>query len=210
MRELSVRGKGTFKANPDLIQVNFSIIVLKKDYEEMMYLAGYNFNVLQNMLLEEGFSKDDIKTVKFEVTRKTEYIQNKHVFIGYQHRHDLRIEFDLDMNKLGRVLNVLNESYVEPNFNILFTIKDIEGAKDMILDKATADAFKKANILANASGVKIGNIQKITYTSDPINLVSDTVLRYNVTEASVQDAIDIVPEELDITDYVYFVFEIEN
>ena len=62
-----------------------------------------------------------------------------------------------------------------------YTIKDVEAAKNELLGKAVAESKKKAQVLTDAAGVKLGNIISIDYSWGEIDIYSD--VKYGMTEA---------------------------
>ena len=67
----------------------------------------------------------------------------KQRFIGYKFRHTLKVEFESDNERLGKVLYALANSPVRPEFRLSYTVKDPEAVKNALLGKAVTDAKEK-------------------------------------------------------------------
>ena len=82
------------------------------------------------------------------------------------------VEFDANNKLLGNVLYALAHCSVSPKFYINYTIKDKESAKKQLLNKAVMDSKIKAEILAEAAGVSLKDIQIIDYSWEELNFIA--------------------------------------
>jgi uncharacterized protein YggE len=214
LKELRVQGVGRKSITPDQMIIDFEIISDSRTYEATMMGAKHKYDALKQALVENGFSEDDLKTVSFHLERRYGQVKEpdgtyKDVFKGFRHHHQLRLEFPFDINRLGIVLNILLAGAVEPNFNVQFGIKDKVLVRNELLEKAVIDAKEKALILAEASGVRLGEIVNIDQVNNEIVLISPT--RYGVAEASMMVGgaeMNITPEDIQAAERVNMVWEI--
>lgn len=213
-KTITVKGTGNVSAKPDLTLVTMDLRANHYDYETTMNIATEQVNAIKTSLGELGFNKSDIKTTNFDVQPRFESVKDalgnyKRRFEGYECRHDLKIEFDLDMSMLSRVLSALAKCEAKPEFEVKFTIKDKESIKSQLLENAVENAKNNATILAKASGVSLGDILSINYNWGEIHLYSDT--NYCLAEEcmAAPSCIDIEPEDIDINDGVTIVWEIK-
>ncbi len=58
--------------------------------------------------------------------------------------HVLKIEFELDHDLLGKILDNVSRCECHPEFDISYTIKDKEAVKNKLLEKAVKDSRVKA------------------------------------------------------------------
>ena len=65
---------------------------------------------------------------------------------------------------LGKVLYALGGLKCSPKFDIIYTVKDDEEAKNLLLKDAVKDANRKAQIIAEASNLNLGDILSIDYS----------------------------------------------
>lgn len=56
----------------------------------------------------------------------------------------MKIEFDLDHDLLGKILDNVSRCECHPEFDISYTIKDKEAVKNKLLEKAVKDSRVKA------------------------------------------------------------------
>ncbi len=74
------------------------------------------------------------------------------------------MEFETDNDLLGRLLYALANGRIRPEFQISYTVKDQEAAKNTLRGKAVTDAKEKAAVLTAAAGVRLMDIQTIDYS----------------------------------------------
>ena len=149
MRTIRVTGKGQIKVRPDMTRITMSLEGLYKDYSETLRLSSEDTEMLKDILSGLGFERSDLKTVNFNVDTEYESYKDregsyKQRFTGYRYRHMMKVEFDSDNDRLGRILYALANGKVRPEFRISYTVKDPEATKNTLLGKAVKDAREKA------------------------------------------------------------------
>lgn len=211
-RIIKVKGLGQASMPPDMIKINIELKSLDSSYEKALQKANYDLENVRASLKEEGFEKEAIKTINFNVDTKYENettdFNSKRKFVGYEINHSLKVEFDNDGGKLSGVLNALARSKSNPEFSIQYKLKDSTAFKEEILKNAISNAKEKALLIAEASGVKLGEIVSINYSFD-----EDEVFRSPLSlqrgMSVMSEKISIVPEDLEQTDTVDIIWKIE-
>ncbi len=176
-RTIKVTGKGKISVKPDQILLNLYLEDVKENYEETLEQSSIQTEILKDVFENLGFARTDLKTINFNVNTKYERYHDKYnnwkeEFKGYEFQHSLKIEFDANNKLLGNVLYALAHCSVSPKFYINYTIKDKESAKKQLLNKAVMDSKIKAEILAEAAGVSLGDIQIIDYSWEELNFIA--------------------------------------
>ena len=210
---LKVKGVGKSHMSPDSIKINIDLRSSDLSYEKALELSNKDLEGIRKSLREEGFEKKDIKTNAFNVDTKyeneTTTFNSKRKFAGYKIIHSLNIEFDNDAEKLNKVLNALARSKSNPEFSIRYKLKDATEFKEEVLKDAISDSKRKALLIAQASGVKLGEILSINYNSDEGELFNSPLsLQRNMSIMS--ESISIVAEDLELTDWVDITWKIEG
>lgn len=90
-------------------------------------------------------------------------------FVGYKYHHLMKVAFESNNDRLGKVLYALANCPVNPEFRLSYTVKDPEAAKNVLLGKAIDDAKEKSSVLTQAAGVTLKAIQSIDYSWGQIN-----------------------------------------
>lgn len=98
-------------------------------------------------------------------------------------------------------------------FSIEYTVADPEAAKNELLGEAIKDSMAKANVLATAANVKLGNIVNIDYSWGEVDFVSRPLeeLSLRCCEDACEPAsynMDIEPDDIDMADTVTVVWNI--
>lgn len=188
----------------------------KYDYEETMKLATDSVSKLEKAIEEAGFNKKELKTTSFNIrtSYKSYYDENKNYknkFDGYICEQGLKLQFDLDMQVLSKVLTAITKSGVEPRLNIRFSVKDKEKVNEELLINATENARRKAEVLAKASKVNLGKLLTINYNWSEVGIYSKTTYEMENKSLVMEEAYapNIEPDDIELSDTATFVWEIK-
>lgn len=215
-RTITVKGIGNVSVKPDLIVITMNIESLQREYDKTMELAAESIMALQNAIQSAGFNKEDLKTTDFNISTHYEGYHDKNNnyesrFDGYLCKQSLKFEFDLDTTILSKVLTAIAKASTEPQLNVHFSVKDKTAVNEGLLISATENAKRKAEILAKASGVHLGDLINIDYNWGELHLYSQTRFDMDIKfmEISASIAPDIEPDNIDVSDNATFVWEIK-
>ena len=216
-RFIRVTGKGTIRVKPDTTRLLITIEGVEKEYDKALRRTADETQRLQEILQKLGFEREGLKTLNLDISPKYDSVYNEkkrkydETFIGYVYNHELKLEFPLDNSVLGKVLSELATSPIKPTFSILYTVRDQEQVKNSLLAKAVTDATEKAKVLAKAAGVTLKDIQTIDYSWGEVKFET-SIVEGSATLAKEPDSlesIDITPDDIDQSDTVTVVWEIE-
>lgn len=114
---------------------------------------------------------------------------------------------------LGRVLYSLSKSTFYPSFSISYTVSNPEKYKNKLLENAINNSKEKAIVLANASGVKLGNILSIDYSWSELRISSSPFENkkwfFEEDNDESDYVIDVEIDDIDVTDTVTVIWNIE-
>lgn len=217
-RSITVKGIGKLSLKPDQTVISLTLRSFDKIYDKSMDDAAEHLDRLRAALVGVGFAKDDLKTEDFNVGTEYESRQDrncsyKRVFVGYVVTHSLRIKFDFDTRLLSKSLGAITACFAEPELSVRFTVKDKDAVSTALLESACVNAKAKAEILARASSVTLGSLVSIDYSWGELHLYSPT--HYEIEERCIpmpcaaDHDIKIEPDDIDVSDSVTFVWEIE-
>lgn len=217
-RIISVKGIGKVSTKPDFVVLSMKLEAKDKEYDKAMDMAAEQLAQMNDSLVSIGFEKDAVKTTNFHVDTDYDSFKNKQgnyqrVFSGFVCSHQLKLSFDFDMKRLSQALAAIAKCLAHPEMSISFTVKDATEVNEALLREATSNAKRKAELLCEASGVKLGQLLTIDYNWGELNIYSDT--KYDLAEDCMYDAapmmaksIDIEPDDIDVSDTATFVWEI--
>ena len=136
-------------------------------------------------------------------------------FVGYKFCHLMKVEFESDNDRLGKVLYALANCDVKPEFRLSYTVKDPEAAKNELLGRAVADAREKASVLTQAASVTLKELRSIDYSWGQINFEIQPMNRMLMAEdccaapsAGPSYDLDIEPDDIEVSDTVTVIWEI--
>lgn len=220
MRTIRVTGKGQIKVRPDMTRISLSLEGTYPEYGEALRRSSQDTEKLKDLLTGFGFERSDLKTLNFHVGTEYESYKDhgayKQRFVGYKYHHTMKVEFESDNERLGKVLYALAHCPVRPEFRLSYTVKDPEAAKNELLSKAVTDARVKAAVLTQAAGVALKDIQSIDYSWGQINFEVQPMNRMLMAEECCDSAIneagsydmDVEPDDIEVSDTVTVVWEI--
>ena len=219
-RMIKITGKGNLKIRPDMTRITITLEGQNKEYDKTFEKSSNDTEALKDILEKQGFDRTDVKTVLFNVDTRYESYQTKDKswrerFVGYEFKHVVKVEFDSDNTRLGKILYALaNAKEIHPDFRLSYTVKDPEASKNELLGKAVADAKAKAEVLTMAAGVNLKDIKNIDYSWGEIqfeyapmrrDMICNTVM---AAECDGSFDMDIEPDDIDVSDTVTVVWEI--
>lgn len=220
-RTIRVTGKGKISVRPDLICIIMTLRDIYESYEKSLKESSKQIKVLQDCFEEMEFERKDLKTLSFNIDTQYERYRDKkgcwkEKFLGYEFQHEIKVEFDLDNEMLGKVLKKLSMCDAKPLVRIAYTVKDIDRIKNIMLERAIRDSKGKAEVLTMAAGVKLGEIVNIDYSWGEIEFFSRPMEDFfdcmKLSDDDYDDDsfdIDIEPEDIKKSDTVTVVWAIE-
>ena len=219
-RVIKVTGKGNLKVRPDMTRITITLDGQNKEYDKILEQSTKDTERIKDIFEKQGFDRSDVKTLMFDVDTRYESYQSKDKswkerFVGYEYKHVVKVEFDSDNARLGKILYALaNAKDIHPDFRLSYTVKDKEASKNELLGKAVSDAKAKAEVLTKAAGVSLKGIKNIDYSWGEIqfeyapmrrDMICNTVI---AAECDGAFDMDIEPDDIEVSDTVTVVWEI--
>ena len=216
-RTIAVKGVGSLRVKPDYVVIGLELEAKDEVYERAMSLSSEQIEELTQALMKAGFAKDELKTTSFHIRAdyrseqndKGNYVQ---VFDGYVCHSGMKLAFDLDMKLLGETLSAIGSLSVQPELNVSFTVKEPEAVNSRLLKAAADNARGKAEILCAASGVTLGQLQRIEYNwSEPAAYSRTAVSADRMAMPMMKNAFraEMTPEEIELSDSAAFIWELD-
>lgn len=215
-KTITVKGVGKATVKPDQVVIRMHFQAKNKGYEQAMALAAQQVTDLRQAFVNAGFEKDVLKTTDFVIRTDYDHIKDKNqnyisVFVGYECSHNAKAVFDWQPELLAAALGAVAASGVNPTISIDFTVKNPAVVNEFILQDATQNAKRKAEVLCCAAGVKLGQLLDIHYSWDEVALYSQT--KYNVEDCLTNScspcSLDIDPDDIHAGDTATFIWSIE-
>lgn len=218
-RTIHIKGTGSATAVPDYVIITMELQAQHMEYVQAMRIGSQQVAMLQDAVCEVGFSVDDLKTTAFSVDAEYESEERREngrttyhrLFIGYVCKHSLKLAFDFDTERMEKAITAIGDCLSQPEISIAFTVKNKQAMRDQILESAAQDARHKAEILCKASGVALGDLLRVEYSWDEINISHSLDLKMECCASLAEDApsFDFHPDDIEAGDNVDFYWEIQ-
>jgi hypothetical protein len=162
-----VIGEGSVSAPPDYAEIRSGVTTTAKTVKEANDVNIKVMTAITAALSDSGLAQKDIQTSRFSIqpvyTSQTPSTETK--LSGYRVSNQLNVTIH-QMSKIGEILDRLVTAGATDVGNIEFLIADPSKALDEAREAAVADARRKAELYARASGVSLGRVAWITESSE--------------------------------------------
>ena len=214
-RTITVKGVGKATVKPDQVVIRMSFEAKDKNYDQAMTFAAQQVADLKQAFVNVGFEKDALKTTDFNIRTDYDRVKDRNqnyisVFAGYECTHRAKVVFDWKAELLAAALGAIALSRVNPTINIDFAVKNPAAVNELILQDATQNARRKAEVLCAAAGVKLGQLLDINYNWGEVELYAQTRFSEEdcLAACCAPRTIDIEPDDIQAGDTATFVWEI--
>lgn len=203
---IHVTGEGEVVTAPDMAQVSVGVTARAEDAALALDQTSQAVAQVVSRLQSEGVDAADVQTGALSLQpirppRSTDGT-NLPAIIGFEAGNRVRV-IVRNLDKLGRILDLVVEDGANQLNGLTFTLKDPEPARSRSRAMAVADAIRRAEELADAAGVELGAIRSISEQSGRGAPVME------MAAARVSD-VAIAPGTLAIAARVTMSFEIEQ
>lgn len=211
--EIIVQGKGTKTFVPNEVVLMLTFTTKGQLYEEVLYEGAKNVEYfIDDILLKNNFTKDDMKTRNYIIREEFRYNNDTHknVFDGYSFNQIASLNFDYDKELLARIMDSLSKMENAPNCQVNFGIKEERECRRSILSEAYKDAEAQALAIAEASGKKLSGCMKVDFkpftteytsrTSFDSAVMSERTAKMGATQTIINT---FTPEDIQLTETLY-------
>lgn len=213
---IRVTGRGSVHVVADVTRLKISVDRVYDDYETAYLKAKENNKWICDILEYNGLSGKMVKTTHLDISEHThsKYDSAGHylcsVADGYSLDQRVLIDLGMDNVLLNKLVRGIGKFVDGADINIGYTVKDPRPAQLRMLEKAVKDAKEKAEIMAKALGCQLGNVAKIDYGYQAVEVYAEARNIHSNAEAShcTADSLDITPEDLSVSDNVQVEWEI--
>ena len=164
IRNLNINGNGSQAIAPDIAYVNVGVHSETKTVQASVTQNNAEVQKVMTALSDLGVKAEDIRTSNFSIYSVQKHDDNTGELLGTYYAVDNNIIVSVrDLTKLGSLLDSAIKAGANNINNVQFDIADHTAALKAARDEALSNAMKQAQELADAAGVKLGDIQNINY-----------------------------------------------
>lgn len=166
-RVISLSATGTVKAAPDMASISTGVTSEGQTAQDALSKNTEAMTKVVDTLKQAGLEAKDIQTTDFSVSPIYERKKDEQAaFItGYRVSNNVNITVR-DIDRLGDVLDKVVQAGANQIGSISFEIAEAEKMKDEARKHAMETAIGNAKLYAEAAGVELGPVVKITETGD--------------------------------------------
>jgi uncharacterized protein len=203
---LDVTAHGAVKRVPDIAVINTGVVTQAVDAATAMRDNAARMSRVVAALKKAGLADKDISTTSISLNPQYRYVENQvPVIVGYQASNQLNVRFR-DIGKSGAILDILVKEGSNQINGPSMTIDDPGAAQDEARVAAMKAARARADLYANAAGLKVKRIVSISesegYSGGPVPMMAMSMARDAAPKT------EIMPGEQSINVTVSVVFEL--
>ncbi len=166
-RTLNVSGNGTVYLTPDIAYIYIGVHTEEPAIATAVSNNNTQTQALVDALKNAGVATADIQTSNFSVYTTSPYDKVTGLSTGTNYAVDNTVYVTVrDLTKLGSLLNTAVEAGANNINSITFDVADKTAAMAQARQKAMANASSLASELAQTAGVKLGEIQNVSYSDN--------------------------------------------
>jgi uncharacterized protein YggE len=204
-RTVTVTGTGMVTLTPDIAYVSIGVHTQNASAKDAV--AENNTQAQAVMTTIKGFSvaDKDIQTTNFSISPQQQY-DNNGKLTGILYVVDNTVYITVrDLTKLGDLLDATVGAGANNINSISFDVADKTAALSQARLAAVADARKQADELTGATGVKLGDVQTISY----YDITPPVAIQYSRAETAGANSVPVQAGSMQITTTVTIVYEIK-
>jgi uncharacterized protein YggE len=153
-----VVGTGEVQAKPDTAQINVGVVTEGPTAAEALRSNNQAMAQLLETLKQQGIEERHIQTSTFSISPKYQFRPEDGQppeIVGYTVTNQVHVTVR-DLSSLGTVLDNVVRAGANQIHGISFSVHDPQQQMDEARRKAVAEARRKAELYADAAGVKLG------------------------------------------------------
>lgn len=204
---ISVRGMGVVSATPDIASITMGVVTQGETAKSAMAENAAIMASVLKTLTEAHVESKDIRTSDINLNPQWNHRQNDGkppVITGYQATNNVNVRV-LDIDNLGAILDQISQTGANNFHGIQFDLQDRKPVLDQARVEAVHDARAKAELYADAAGVRLGKILEIsesTVNARPRNM--------RMAEAMSASAVPVSQGTMEITAQISIVFALAD
>ncbi|WP_085524421.1 SIMPL domain-containing protein [Tuberibacillus sp. Marseille-P3662] len=165
-RIMTVNGDASFSVEPDTVSIQLEVVTKSERLNQAQQENTHIMNQVIEALVQEGISRENIKTSAYNINPSYDYVDGKQVFRGYQVTNIITLKMK-NIDQAGRMIDLAVKNGVNRVSNIQFTIENQQQYYQRALNNALKNAFAKAQTIAETLNVNFDSI--------PLKIIEETI-----------------------------------
>ena len=160
--QISVSGSGTVQIHADYAVVTLGVQAREKSVLKAQSKVNETIQEVRDALAECGIGETDFSTDRINIYASYEYSRNKVDY--YNANHTLQIKVT-DLTRIGAVIDAAFGAGATSLSSIEYYANDTAEARNQAAILAVQDARAKADVLAEALGLKITGVESVSQSA---------------------------------------------
>ena len=200
-RSVTVRGEGSISIKPDLAVITFGTLS-----QSALEANNKSMRKLFETIKAFGISNKNVRTSGFNVSPQYERGRaggRARRIVGYSVRNSATVKLH-DLSRMGEFIGKVAGQGANQLHGLRFIVEKTPERMDNLRKTAVRDATRKARILAEAAGLKLGRAIRIAEGS-----VLTPGPRFGLAMGKASSSVPVAPGESELRLSVTVVFEVE-
>ena len=158
---IAVNGTGETRISADTAVISLGVSARDRDVLKAQQTVNENIAGIRQALLSNGVAEENINTDHMSIYAIYDYNEDVEKVQAYNASTTLAVKVT-DMDSVGKLIDEAFAAGANTLNGISFSASDTDEARDESLKAAVGEARAKAEVLAEASGLKITGIETIS------------------------------------------------
>jgi hypothetical protein len=154
---IAISAEGKVTALPDIATISVGVQTENKAVSAAQKENSTKMNAIIEKVKSFSVAAEDIKTSNYSIYPQYDYVNGRQVERGYMVTQNIDVKVR-NLDKIGEILAAVGDLGANQVGGVAFTIDEPEDLRQQARLKALEAAKKKAQALADASGVKLGKV----------------------------------------------------
>ncbi len=215
LSHLVVRGEARIKVKPDQVKMSLEAVTSAQTAEEALAANSAAIQKLQELLGQEGLTAADYRTGQFSIQpqwsrppRPAPASWNPEI-VGYRVSNSLWVATSR-IDLAGRLLALAQQAGVNRTGNLSFSLADPEEANRQAIAMATENAQRRAEVLAQAAGVKLGPLLEARVEEGAPGMPPGMMMAEMTSVRAAVNNVPITAGEVEVTAAVVLDYAVKN
>lgn len=161
-RVITVKGTGVVSIPNEKATISLSVITRNKEALAASQENAQKMEAIHKVLKDKlGLTAKDLATCGYSLRQDSHWQNTKQVYDDYVVSNELRV-FVKNVSKTGEIIDLATRAGANRFNSIQFSVDDTKESEMKAREEAAKDAKKKAEVLAQASGAKLGKLVSIS------------------------------------------------
>lgn len=158
---ISVSGSGSVKVKPDTAVLSLGVTQSAQGAVAAQSSVNQKIAAVKKALTDQGIAAEDISVSDLYVYARYDYKDEIETLVGYNASHQLEVRVR-NLDEVGAVIDAALAAGANRMDGVRFLVEDQKTAYDQAMKLALEDARAKAQVLAQAEGMSLGQMTSMS------------------------------------------------